>query len=78
MARSLASGPVWRGEPPRRVSEDVAAEVLVADQVPEARPDHLGVDRHGLAGELVGAEGDVLEDLLEDGEEAARADVSSC
>ena len=58
-----------------RPSEHVLADVVVAHQVGEARADVLGVHLDGRVGEVLGAEGDLLEHLLEDGEEPARADV---
>src|SRR5580693_3592625 len=61
--------------PERDGSEDVAAEVLVAHQVAEPLTHVGGIDDHCRSGELLSAEGDILEHLLHDGEQPARAEV---
>src|SRR5512145_1891829 len=62
---------IWEPVP----SEDVAREVLVLDDVAQALAHARRVDDDGLAAALGRIEGDVVEEALEDGVEAAGADV---
>src|SRR6185503_1859701 len=56
-------------------SQNVPGQVLVLDDLGE-HPDDVGlVDPHGLVGEIGTFEGDLVEQLLEHGVQAAGADV---
>src|SRR5690242_10787922 len=74
--RRPLAGVRWRlVAPQKKVSQNVAAEVLVGDQIAEAITHKGGVHGHGLARALAGGEGDLFEQLLHDRMQPSRADV---